>query len=192
MNYFFFDEDYFFAEDFLLGTLPPALRASDNPIAIACFLLVTFFPDRPLFSVPSLRSCIAFSTFSEAFLPYLAIVRSSFVLILSTSQSVWVSLAVGVGGGLGRGCGTGGLGVGLGLGDGEGVGVGDGVGLGDGIRVGDGVGFCIVAGPVARLGESCPAITMESENNPIALHTRNMASGLLNLFFILASSCRVS
>jgi hypothetical protein len=92
-NYFFFDEDFldedfFFDEDFLLGTLPPALRASDNPMAIACFLLVTFFPDRPLFSVPSLRSCIAFSTFSEAFLPYLAIVRSSFVLVLPASQSV--------------------------------------------------------------------------------------------------------
>ena len=42
-------------EDFLLGTLAPASRASERPIAIACFLLVTFFLDRPLFSVPSFR-----------------------------------------------------------------------------------------------------------------------------------------
>jgi hypothetical protein len=66
----FFDD--FFFEDFFFGTLPPSLRASDNPIAIACFLLVTFLPD-PLFRVPSLRSCIAFLTFFCAFFPYLAI-----------------------------------------------------------------------------------------------------------------------
>ena len=41
----------FFDEDFLLGTLPPAFLASDNPIAIACFLLVTFLPE-PLFNFP--------------------------------------------------------------------------------------------------------------------------------------------
>jgi hypothetical protein len=72
-SYFFFDEDFLlFDEDFLRGTLPPAFRASDSPIAMACFLLVTFLPDRPLFSFPVFRSCIAFSTFSDAFLPYLA------------------------------------------------------------------------------------------------------------------------
>jgi len=60
-------------EDFFFGTLPPARRACDNPIAIACFLLVTFLPER-LFSVPRLRSCIAFSTFSDVFAPYLATV----------------------------------------------------------------------------------------------------------------------
>ena len=60
-------------DDFLRGTLPPARRASDSPIAIACFRLVTFLPDRPLFSVPRFRSCIAFSTFCDAFLPYFAI-----------------------------------------------------------------------------------------------------------------------
>src|SRR5258705_6986006 len=65
-RYFFFDED------FLLGTLAPAFRASDSRIAIACFLLVTFLPDRPLFRVPFFFSCIAFSTFSDAFLPYWA------------------------------------------------------------------------------------------------------------------------
>ena len=57
-SYFFFDED------FLRGTLAPAFRAWDNPIAIACFLLVTFLPERPLLRVPFFRSFIAFSTFS--------------------------------------------------------------------------------------------------------------------------------
>jgi hypothetical protein len=48
------------AEDFFGGgTLPPAARASDNPIAIACLRLVTFLPDRPDFKVPRFRSCIA-------------------------------------------------------------------------------------------------------------------------------------
>ena len=64
--YFFLEEDFFF------GTLPPAFLASDSPIAIACFLLVTFLPE-PLLSVPCFFSCIAFSTLSEAFFPYLAI-----------------------------------------------------------------------------------------------------------------------
>lgn len=36
---------------FFFGTLAPFFLASDNPMAIACFRLVTFFPD-PLFSVP--------------------------------------------------------------------------------------------------------------------------------------------
>jgi hypothetical protein len=65
----------FFVADFLArGTLPPARRASDRPIAIACFRLLTGFPDRPLFSVPRFLSCIAFSTFSEASSPYFAII----------------------------------------------------------------------------------------------------------------------
>ena len=67
---------YFFfrlPEDLLLGTLPPARRASDNPIAIACFRLLTFLPDRPLFKVPLLRSRIALLTLRDAVLPYLAI-----------------------------------------------------------------------------------------------------------------------
>jgi hypothetical protein len=66
-----FRPDFFF-EDFLAGTLPPSLRASDRPIAIACFLLLTVLPERPLFSFPRLRSCIAFFTFWPAFLPYFA------------------------------------------------------------------------------------------------------------------------
>src|SRR3954469_2833276 len=57
----------------LRGTLPPALRASLRPMAMACFRLVTFLPDRPDFSVPRLRSCIARLTLLCAFLPYFAI-----------------------------------------------------------------------------------------------------------------------
>jgi hypothetical protein len=53
-----------------LGTLAPERRASDRPIAIACFLLFTFFPERPLRSVPRLRSCIVFFTFLDARLLY--------------------------------------------------------------------------------------------------------------------------
>jgi hypothetical protein len=63
---------YFFLA-FLRGTLPPARRASDRPMAMACFRLVTFFPDRPLLNVPLLRSRIALFTFCDAFFPYLAI-----------------------------------------------------------------------------------------------------------------------
>jgi hypothetical protein len=44
------------------GTLPPFFRASDSPIAIACFLLVTLLPLRPLRKVPCLRFRIARST----------------------------------------------------------------------------------------------------------------------------------
>lgn len=65
-------ELYFFLA-FLRGTFPPARRASESPIAIACFRLVTFFPERPLLKVPLFRSRIALFTFCPAFLPYLAI-----------------------------------------------------------------------------------------------------------------------
>ena len=69
---------FFLADDFFLGTLAPARRASDKPIAIACFRLLTFFPDRPLFKVPFFRSRIARSTFFDAVLPYLAMMVPSF------------------------------------------------------------------------------------------------------------------
>jgi hypothetical protein len=55
-----------------LGTFPPARRASLKPMAIACLRLVTFFPERPDLNVPCFRSCIAFSTFSDALSPYFA------------------------------------------------------------------------------------------------------------------------
>ena len=61
------------------GTLPPARRASLRPIAIACLRLVTFRPERPDFSVPRLRSCIARLTFVCAFLPYLAMQSSDLI-----------------------------------------------------------------------------------------------------------------
>jgi len=53
------------------GTLPPAFRASESPIAIACFRLLTVLPERPDFSFPRFISCRARSTFREAFFPYL-------------------------------------------------------------------------------------------------------------------------
>ena len=64
------------------GTLPPSLRASERPMAIACLRLVTFLPERPLRSLPRFISCIDFSTLVCAFFPYLAMtfsVRSSFI-----------------------------------------------------------------------------------------------------------------
>jgi hypothetical protein len=73
---FFPDDAFFLEEGFFLGTFAPARRASDSPMAIACFRLVTFFFDLPLFKVPLFRSSIAFLTFSCAFFPYLAIVFS--------------------------------------------------------------------------------------------------------------------
>ena len=40
----------------------PSRRASDNPIAIACFGFVTFLPLRPLRSLPRFIACISRST----------------------------------------------------------------------------------------------------------------------------------
>jgi TnpA family transposase len=48
---------------FFFGTFSPARRASESPMAMACLRLLTFVPDRPLFSVPRLRSSITFFTF---------------------------------------------------------------------------------------------------------------------------------
>ncbi|HUB18655.1 MAG TPA: hypothetical protein VL990_08470 [Acidobacteriaceae bacterium] len=62
----------FFAALFF-GTLAPAFRASDNPIAIACLRLVTFLPLRPLFNVPIFFSRIARATFFAAPAPYLLV-----------------------------------------------------------------------------------------------------------------------
>ena len=62
-----FDELLFFFDDFFFGTFAPDLRASDNPIAIACLRLFTFFPLRPLFSVPLFFSRIVRATFFCAF-----------------------------------------------------------------------------------------------------------------------------
>jgi hypothetical protein len=53
------------------GTLPPSRLASERPIAMACLRLVTFWPDRPLRSVPAFSSFMARSTLADAFFPYL-------------------------------------------------------------------------------------------------------------------------
>src|SRR5215208_7668748 len=80
LSYFFFDDrdDLDDFAVFFFGTFAPDLRASERPIAIACLRLVTFLPDFPLFNVPFFFLCIAFSTFSDAFLPYLVAIRCSF------------------------------------------------------------------------------------------------------------------
>jgi hypothetical protein len=81
------------------GTLPPARRASESPIAIACLRLVTRLPDPPERSVPRLRSCIARSTFSEAFSPYfrppLFLVAMFVLLVQDASVVLWIAREVG-------------------------------------------------------------------------------------------------
>jgi hypothetical protein len=63
----------FFAAFFGAGTLAPFSRASDKPMATACFGLVTFFPERPDLSFPSFISCIACPTDFCAVFEYFAI-----------------------------------------------------------------------------------------------------------------------
>jgi len=60
-------------QPFLAGTFFPALRASDNPIAIACFLLVTLLPLRPLFNFPCFIARISRSTLFPAAGEYLRV-----------------------------------------------------------------------------------------------------------------------
>lgn len=64
-----------FFEVAFLGTFAPDFLASESPIAIACFLLVTFFPLLPLLSFPSFISCITFSTLFPAFFEYLGMIN---------------------------------------------------------------------------------------------------------------------
>ena len=54
---------------FFLGTLAPFRRASDKPIAIACFRLLTRLPLLPLVNVPFFRLCIVRFTDFWALLP---------------------------------------------------------------------------------------------------------------------------
>jgi hypothetical protein len=54
----------------LRGTFFPFARASESPIAIACFRLLTFFPEPPERSVPFFRFLIARSTSFDAPLLY--------------------------------------------------------------------------------------------------------------------------
>lgn len=68
MNYFFYWLDFF------LSTFAPFFRATERPVAIACFLLFAFFFDFPLCSLPFLAFFTARFTELLAFLPYLAII----------------------------------------------------------------------------------------------------------------------
>jgi hypothetical protein len=52
------------------GTLAPFFRASDKPIAIACFGLVTLRWDLPDSSLPRFILCIARPTLFDALVPY--------------------------------------------------------------------------------------------------------------------------
>jgi hypothetical protein len=58
-------------DELRLGTFAPFSRASERPIAIACFRLVTRppCPDFPLFNVPDFRRLMALSTDLDAALP---------------------------------------------------------------------------------------------------------------------------
>jgi hypothetical protein len=64
--------------DAVLGTLAPFLRASESPIAIACFLLFTTppFPPFPERNVPRFFRCNALLTLLLAACPYLAMISS--------------------------------------------------------------------------------------------------------------------
>jgi len=79
VDYFRFRVD---EDDDRRGTFPPSLRASESPIAMACLRLLTVFPDPPDLSWPRFISCIAFSTFEEAFFPYRRVVPLLLELLL--------------------------------------------------------------------------------------------------------------
>ena len=51
---------------FFFGTFLPSRRASESPMAMACFGLVTFLPLRPDLSLPCFISLISVSTFLPA------------------------------------------------------------------------------------------------------------------------------
>jgi hypothetical protein len=72
---FFFEA--FRSFDAFFGTFLPLALASDSPIAIACLRLLTFLPERPLFSVPALRFFIARLTSVDAFFEYLRAIAFS-------------------------------------------------------------------------------------------------------------------
>jgi hypothetical protein len=69
-------DDFRDPEDLRDGTLPPLLRASLSPMAMACLRLLTLRPEL-LLSVPRLRRRIVDSTFLEADLPYFAMRETS-------------------------------------------------------------------------------------------------------------------
>lgn len=61
---------YFLRDERGDGTFAPDRRASDSPMAMACFRLFTRRPEPPDRSLPRFISCIARSTFCPAFGPY--------------------------------------------------------------------------------------------------------------------------
>ena len=73
--------------DAFLVTFAPFLRASDNPIAIACFLLLTTppFPPLPDRNVPRFLRRIALLTVLLAARPYLAMVTSDLIKVPRTN-----------------------------------------------------------------------------------------------------------
>ena len=77
---------YFF--DRFFGTLAPFFRASERPIAIACFLLLTFLPDLPLLRVPPLRFFMARPTFFAAPLEYFLFAFLAIALVLRGFWSI--------------------------------------------------------------------------------------------------------
>lgn len=91
-----FDPAAMFSQlDFFRDTFPPFFRASERPIAIACFLLFTRppFPPFPDFRVPRLRLRIALFTDFPADLPYLGIAASPFYISIRTAiiWSFWMA-----------------------------------------------------------------------------------------------------
>jgi hypothetical protein len=66
--------------------LAPLFRASESPIAIACFLLLTLRPDLPLLSVPALRFFMARPTFFAAPLEYFRF----FAFLAITAILCWI------------------------------------------------------------------------------------------------------
>jgi hypothetical protein len=64
-------------------------RASDNPIAIACFRLFTFRP-LPDLSVPFLRRRIALSTRFDAAFPYLRLPEDFFLAAIFLVPPAWM------------------------------------------------------------------------------------------------------
>jgi hypothetical protein len=81
---------FFFALFFLggFGTFAPDLRASESPMAIACFGLVTFFLLRPLLSLPFFMARISRSTDFEAFGLYFRPLDFFFAGIVYTSREM--------------------------------------------------------------------------------------------------------
>jgi len=71
------------------GTLAPARRASDRPIAIACLRLLTLRPERPLRNVPALRSCMTFFTFEEALRLYFRAITALLTWNTTSCNACW-------------------------------------------------------------------------------------------------------